>query len=161
MILNLLIQDLLTKGTHYHDSLDVHFGNIQCNTHLSVNTAGFENLKSRGFEIISNDLVRKSIIDLYDKWYDYVVVLGEKNDKISTEQFDPLYKVHFTDFKRNISDLNVSIKPLNYTTLIANDNFIRLILYQKYNNEFTIQVLELGINKVKELIQKLESELDN
>ena len=156
---NVLIKDVLTKGITYHDSLNVHFGNIQYNTEFSISTAGFENLKSRGFEIISNDSVRRSILDLYDRWYDFIGVLGDKNNKISIEQFDPQYKVYFTDFKRNMPELHISCKPLNYDNLIGNNNFIRLVSYQKYNNEYTIQVLETGIEQIEELIQKLESEL--
>lgn len=156
---NELIERLLTNKRPYHDSLDVHFGFIQYNTQFTINTGGYENLKSRGFEYISNDTLRKSIIDLYDRWYDFVKDLGETNNKISIEQFNPKYRLFFKDYKRILVTNYVSFKPLNYDDLIDNDSFLRLISEQKYNNDFTIQVLENAIKAITDLIDSLEAEL--
>ena len=68
----MLISDILINKRPYNDSLDIHFGNIQYNTQFTLNTGGYENLKSRGFEIISNDSIRKSIINVYDRWFDFI-----------------------------------------------------------------------------------------
>lgn len=158
---NLLITDLLTNGITYHDSLDVHFGFIQYNTQFTINTGGFENLKSRGFEYISNDTLRKSVIDLYDRWYDFVDDLGDTNNKISNEQFNPKYRPFFKDYKRVLTENYVSFTPANYNALIENEDFLKLIYEQKYNNEFTIQALEATIKEVMALIASLETELKN
>ncbi|MDO1501250.1 DUF6090 family protein [Winogradskyella maritima] len=155
---NNLINDVLQLGQPYHDSLNLHFGNVQYNTQLTINTGGFENLKSRGFEYISNDSLRKSIIDLYDRWYGFINDLGEKNNKISIEQFNPVYKLYFTDYDRNLSTFYVSFKPLNYDELIQNKEFLNLIRYQKYHDEYTIQALKVCIKEIKDLIGKIESE---
>jgi hypothetical protein len=156
---NLLITDFLTAGKDYHDSLDVHFGFIQYNTQFTVNTGGFENLKSRGFEFISNDTLRKSIIDLYDGWYDFVNDLGDINNKISIEQFHPKYKPFFKNYKRVLMENYVSFTPANYNALIKNEEFLKLIYDQKYNNEFTIQALESTIIEIEAIINSLETEL--
>ncbi|MFK7831939.1 MAG: DUF6090 family protein [Winogradskyella sp.] len=158
---NLLITDFLTNGKTYHDSLDLHFGFIQYNTYFTINTGGFENLKSRGFEYISNDTLRKSVIDLYDRWYDFVDDLGDRNNKISNEQFNPKYRAFFKYYKRVLMENYVSFTPANYNALINNEDFLKLLYEQKYNNEFNIQALESTIMEVMALIASLETELKN
>lgn len=96
-----MIKNVLINGIPYHDSLNIHFGNIQYNTTISINDGGYENLKSRGFEIISNDSTRKAIINFYETSPEFLASLSEKNNKISIEQFIPEYKVYFSDFERH------------------------------------------------------------
>jgi len=157
---NMLISDLLINKRPYNDSLDIHFGNIQYNTQFTLNTGGYENLKSRGFEIISNDSLRKSIIKFYDRWVDFIDDLEDMNNKVSLEQFNPSYKFYFKNFKRDLEGLYVSFKPQDYQKLIQNNEFLKLIREQKYNNEYTIQALDMGITQIKELIAQLETELE-
>ncbi|MCA0131613.1 DUF6090 family protein [Winogradskyella alexanderae] len=157
---NMLISDILINKRPYNDSLDIHFGNIQYNTQFTLNTGGYENLKSRGFEIISNDSLRKSIINIYDRWVDFIDDLGDMNNKVSLEQFNPSYKFYFKNFKRDLEGLYVSFKPQDYEKLIQNNEFLKLIREQKYNNEYTIQALDMGIKQIKELIAQLETELE-
>ena len=157
---NMLISDLLINKRPYNDSLDIHFGNIQYNTQFTLNTGGYENLKSRGFEIISNDSLRKSIIKFYDRWVDFIDDLEDMNNKVSLEQFNPSYKFYFKNFKRDLEGLYVSFKPQDYEKLIQNNAFLKLIREQKYNNEYTIQALDMGITQIKELIAQLETELE-
>ncbi len=157
---NMLISDILINKRPYNDSLDIHFGNIQYNTQFTLNTGGYENLKSRGFEIISNDSIRKSIINVYDRWFDFIDDLGDMNNKVSLEQFNPSYKSYFKNFERDFEALYVSFKPQDYEKLIQNNEFIKLIREQKYNNEYTIQALDMGITQIKELITQLETELN-
>jgi len=157
---NILISDILINERPYNDSLDIHFGNIQYNTQFTLNTGGYENLKSRGFEIISNDSLRKSIINVYDRWFDFIDDLGDMNNTVSLEQFNPSYKFYFKNFKRDFEALYVSFKPQDYEKLIQNNEFLKLIREQKYNNEYTIQALYMAITQIKELITQLETELE-
>ena len=41
------------------------------------------------------------------------------------------------------------------------NNFMKVITEQKYNNEYTLQALDMGISEIKSLIEKLEAELNN
>jgi Family of unknown function (DUF6090) len=158
---NQLIYDHLINKKEYHDSLDVHFGNIQYNTQFTVNTGGFENLKSRGFEIISNDSVRKAIIELQDRWYDYLFTIGDRNNVINFEQFSPIYQKYFTNFKNVFTENLVSFTPLNYEVLKGNTEFLQLISYQKFINENTVQILDRTIGLIKQLMEKIEIELNS
>ena len=156
---NELITNVLQSKMGYHDSLDVHFGNIQYNAQFTVNTGGFENLKSRGFEIIANDTVRKEIIELHDRWYDYLFILNKKNNTINIEQILPNYRKYFTSLSYVFEDQFVSFSPINFESLRNNTDFLQLIAYQKYNNEQTVQYLEIISDRIKDVIRNVELEL--
>ena len=156
---NQLITGVLGGNAAYHDSLDLHFGSIQYNTQFTVNTGGFENLKSRGFEIISNDSIRKSIIELQDVVYDYLFTIGERNNVISVELFNPKYLSYFTNFNSDFLENRVSFTPVKYSELIGNTEFLQLISYKKFINQGTVQVLENTIQLIHKLISKIETEL--
>ncbi len=156
-----IITNVLTSKIEYHDSLDLHFGNIQYNAQFTVNTGGFENLKSRGFEIIANDTLRKAIIDLQDRWYDYLFILNEKNNTINVEQLLPVYRKHFTNLSYIFKDQYVSFTPINFESLRNNTDFLQLIAYQKFNNEQTLQYLEMIIDRIKDVIHKIQFDLNS
>ena len=126
---NELIKKALANNLKYHDSLDFHFGSIQYNTQFTINTGGYENLKSRGFEIITNDSIRKVIIEVQDEWYDYLFTIGNRNNVINFEQFSPKYQTYFTNFTNNFLENTVSFTPINYEDLKGDIEFLRLISY--------------------------------
>jgi len=156
---NEFIQDVLLNNKGYHDSLDFHFGNIQYNAQFTVNSAGYENLKSRGFDIISNDTLRKAIIELHDRWYDYLFTVGNRNNIVNVDQFIPEYKKYFTNFSNVFKKNIVSFTPVNFEGLKGNTEFLQLLSYQKFINEQTVQVLDNTLNLIEILIAKLEKEI--
>lgn len=156
---NELIKKALTSNLKYNDSLDFHFGSIQYNTQFTINSGGYENLKSRGFEIISNDTVRQLIIEVQDEWYDYLLTIGDRNNVINFEQFSPKYQTYFTNFTNDFKENTVSFTPLNYEDLMDDTEFLRLISHQKFINEGTVQILDHTIELIKGLIVKIETEL--
>ena len=156
---NELITKVLMSNIDYNDSLDLHFGNIQYSASFTVNTGGFENLKSRGFEIIANDTLRKDIIELQDRWYDYLFILNQKNNTINIEQLLPTYRKYFTNLSYTFKDQYVSFTPVNFESLRNNTDFLQLIAYQKFNNEKTVQYLEIIIKRIKDVIDKIQFEL--
>ena len=156
---NDIIKKALTNNQKHHDSLDFHFGSLQYNTQFTLITGGYENLKSRGFEIITNDSLRRAIVTIQDTWYNYLLIIGKRNNVINFEQFTPKYQKYFTNFHNDFMVNTVSFTPLNYDRLIENTEFLQLISYQKFINEGTVQVLESTIELIEEIIVKIETEI--
>jgi hypothetical protein len=157
---NQIIAHTLENNLPYHDSLDIHFGNIQYNTLFTVNNGAYENLKSQGFDLLSNNDVRKAIIYLQDKIYDYLLNVGNKNNVINLEQFNPKYKTYFNDFDLDFESHMVSFTPSNYSVLQNNIEFLELINYQKFINKGTVQVLNWAVEDVNVLIKKIGDEIE-
>ena len=68
IIITALVDDL-----PYHDSLAYHFNYTLLPMHFVHSTSTFEALKSKGFDIISNDSIRSQLITLYDSQYEFFI----------------------------------------------------------------------------------------
>ena len=60
-----ILIDYMESDFPYNDSLSIHFGNISSDWVLRVDQSVFEALKSKGFSLISNDSLKKDIINFY------------------------------------------------------------------------------------------------
>ena len=70
----------LNKEINYADSLQYHFGNLIFTTRTLPNNSTYENLKSRGLEIISNDSLRQQITKLYSYVYHNIIDFEKQDD---------------------------------------------------------------------------------
>ena len=66
---NEIILQFANRDINYSDSLQKHFGNLIFTTRTLPNTSAFENLKSKGIEIISNDSLRQELTKLYSFYF--------------------------------------------------------------------------------------------
>ena len=62
---NEIILDQLENKLPFHDSLRPHYGQLSNGTVLVKNTSAYENLKTFGVNLISNDKLRRKITNLY------------------------------------------------------------------------------------------------
>ena len=60
-----LVLHQLENNIPYHDSLAIFYGKMGSNSLLLENTSAYENLKSLGFDLISNKALRSKITNLY------------------------------------------------------------------------------------------------
>jgi hypothetical protein len=77
---NKIILRYLNKEISYSDSLQFHFGNLIFTTRTLPNNSTYENLKSRGLEIISNDSLRQQITKLYSYVYHNIIDFEKQDD---------------------------------------------------------------------------------
>jgi len=88
----------LNEVEEYHDSLAHHFAAVHYYTTFASARGAYESLKSMGFESISNESLRFTIIDLYDQWY----TILQTNQKILTGDIHDLkrnfHQDHFDKF---------------------------------------------------------------
>ena len=90
-----IIRNALHTNLDFHDSLTLHFGLLNFNTTFTLKNSGYENLKSLGFHIISDDDVRKSITDLYASEYSFLKESEEIAERMTYEYFSPRYLSYF------------------------------------------------------------------
>lgn len=88
------VRDLIVKKLPPNDSLMNSLGTINSDFQVYPKTAAFDNLKSIGLNIISNDTLRSEIADLYQLRYQRIVDRGDNNPKYDiTRKIEPyLYK---------------------------------------------------------------------
>jgi len=77
---NKIVLDYLDGKIDYADSLEFHFSNLLFTTRTVVNMSAYENLKSRGLEIITNDSLRQRITTLYEYEFNNAIDFETKDD---------------------------------------------------------------------------------
>ncbi|WP_018126912.1 DUF6090 family protein [Balneola vulgaris] len=120
---NEVIKTVIEEKIPYSDTLKPYFGNIFGNFQLSENTSTWENLKSVGLDLISNDSLRYSISNLYSNKYEYLENLEKGlDDRYQWEYFYPQILKHI-----NIEEFWVSGVPRNYENWIQDEEFYEVI----------------------------------
>ena len=138
-----IIRKALDSNQAYHDSLGVHFGNLDFNTTYTLKTSGFDNLRNLGFQIIANAKVRKSITDLYASEYSFLKEREELAEQRTYEYFSPLYIHYFKSMKsveREYGTLKAYI-PSDFDSMKNDQDFKKLLDYiiiVKEDNLFSI-----------------------
>ena len=153
------ISAMLGEPLPADDTLGAHFGSIQHTTQFGLSSGGYANLKSRGFEIISNAELRASIIQLQDKVYTYLLQIGERNNSFSSDDFLPAYRPYFTNFSYSM-EKHVAIFTPSDQAKFDDPHFRNLLAFQKYINEQTLQVLNSTMREIDSLKAAIELELD-
>lgn len=120
---NEVIRNVIETRTPYSDTLKPYFGNIIGNYQLSENTSAWENLKSIGLDLISNDSLRYTISNLYSNKYKYLE--NVEKDLDDNYQWNYLYPQLLKHL--NIEELMVSGKPRNYERWIRDEEFYEVI----------------------------------
>lgn len=107
----------------FDDSLAFHFGNCFGNFQLVENVSAWENLKSVGLDLISNDSLRNAIAQLYSTSYVYLESVEKTaDDQFQWSQLYPQILKHI-----NIDTLWVSGTPDNYADLLNDREFKEVI----------------------------------
>jgi len=139
------------------DSLMFHYRNLTRDFVSIQNTAGYETLKSKGLELISNDSLRLKIISLYE--YDYNT-LRKLEEEYSEMQFQENY---FKEINEELApnfniDSNGIITGIHQPLKIQENKTNKLLLYLwkiQSNRIFILQYyheIEKTIGEVREHI---------
>lgn len=145
-----------------HDSLITHFSTLLINPMFFRNDGPYEVLKSKGFELISNELLRLNIIDLYSVRYRVLDKMETTHPQYQGYEilFDYI-KEHFkkSDNANVMQFFSVSIEPNNYIQL-KNDEEFRLLLNQVvFWNQVKINFYEHTEEMIHELQEDIEKEI--
>ncbi len=149
---NVAVRSTIENNTLFSDSLRFHFGNVMGNFQLTENTSAWENLKSIGLDLISDDSLRNSLSNLYSTKYKYLENLERGAD--DTFQWDHLYPQvlkHIT-----IDELWVSGEPRNYEEMLEDSSFLEVI---KMNITFR-KMMQGQYERVLEAVTSVLEQID-
>jgi hypothetical protein len=149
---NEIIRTVIEEKIPYSDTLKPYFGKFFGNFQLSENTSTWENLKSVGLDLISNDSLRNNISNLYSNRYQYLENLEKGLD--DKYQWDFLYPQILKHI--NLEELWVSGTPRNYEKWIKDEEFYEAI---KLNLKFRYYMQNQYENNHK-LVLSLEEQID-
>jgi hypothetical protein len=81
------------------DSLEILFGSVYGAHRFEMNTASFEALKSRGFNLISDSELRRQIIKVYDQHRKKLDDINGLEANVTLDVFRPYYLDNFTNIR--------------------------------------------------------------
>lgn len=150
-----VLQHLQTRSP-FVDSLETDFGNIMGNTQLVKNSSAYDNLKSLGFNLISNDSLRMSITNLYGARYNYISNFEKIDDRF---QWDNLYPA----FRSNVELFKIWEKasPFAPAELVDNNNFKESLKMNIELRQFAIGVYESLERDILTTISLIDEELQD
>ena len=145
---------LETKST-FNDSLKYHFGNIFGNFRFTENNSAWENLKSIGLDLISNDSLRNSLSNLYSTKYGYIEDVENRiDDKYQWEQLYPQILKHI-----DIDTLWVSGTPENLEELINDREFLEVIKMNIFLRNFMQQRYSAVQKNVISVLEQVDNQI--
>jgi len=142
-----------------NDSLTTYYFYLTRDFVTIQNTSGYETLKSVGLEIIKNDSLRKTIIDLYEVRYKLHQKFTEEYDenKYMRNYFEPInnsISPHF--IYNNRGDIIGIEQPINLNTEVKNliKSYLWRLEINRLDRESAIKNNKTRIGEVRKLIRE-------
>ena len=159
---NILILYSLDNNLPYDESLDIAFGTYFWTISSNPVTGGYEYLKSKGIDLISNASLRQNISFIFENQFS---ILKEENklwaNNLQQNISYPYHVAHFRKYQPEGIDQGTVeyAKPFDYNALQKDDKFKSINAEIISNRRWNINSLEKIIIEIKELMTKIESEI--
>lgn len=152
-----LIDKWIKEKNIYNDSMNVHFGRLSNTSILIAHSTSFENLKSTGINIITNDSIRILIGKIYN--FD-LVSTKELENRIDLNNWynriEPYYNKHFKQWRYAY---NQSAIPINYNEIISDPEFTELVFQTIQAKTVMIHNYKGTMDSIAKLIDLIKLEL--
>ena len=118
------LQTILTKGESSPD-IDSLFGAVYGILRFEVNTASYEELKSHGINLISDDDIRRLTVRIYDTHLKLIQHMNKIEDSVILEALRPFYLQNFTHIR-----FSETATAKNLEEILQDDYFLNLVDYR-------------------------------
>jgi hypothetical protein len=151
----------MEENLPFHDSMVYHFSNITINRVFYRNDGPYEVLKSKGFDLISNDSLRNMLSDLYS--VEYRIIDNIESQMIHTLGYPHLFEYIKENFKKsereNSDSERISIEPIDYEKIKQDPQFRLLIEHTASLKSLTILMYERTLRKIEAVQQRIQTEI--
>lgn len=158
-----IIIGIMNEKKDYNDSLNIHFHNARLpGTNLSLSTAGYENLKNVGYHIISSDVLRNSIVELFEISQKNLLEEMEYFESFQTNrqtQIDRLFSYEEDKFNSD-RPFSVPITPHHYSTLKDDTVYLAMIKSVKVQRNIIGTMLIRNLKESQKVLAMIHTELE-
>ena len=156
------ILDYLDERKDYNPTLNQCFGSYYWSSTVQFSTSAYEELKTKGIEIISNTKLRRELTTMYDFRFD--VIESEVEVWDSQLLSSTIYPLHTRLFRKYFPDTwsvfeDEYARPNNYEELLDNDEYKNLLSELISLRNYSIVINELLEKDLESLIKEIETEL--
>lgn len=157
---NELILEFLDNRKPYNTELDKAFGIYFWTVTTNPVRGGYDFLKSKGIDLITNDSLRNKISFVFET--EFSIIKTENEVWSNNLQQNISYPYHVEHFRKYVFNNNNNIelaKPFNYEELLEDNKFKSINTEIISNRKWNINGLEKLITESRQLIQQIEAEL--
>jgi hypothetical protein len=148
--------DFIDGKIPYNDSLNLHLGKIRIQGVFAPTKVAYENLKLSGIKLISNDSLRNTISNLYEVEYKYMEGYLEAEYQLDNQVLSEYYTKEMQEYSPYIY-----AKPVDYESLINNQEFRNLLVHRKMKIEDWFKNLyERNIKRARQVVEMIDNELE-
>ena len=161
---NEMILEYLDNQKPYHKELDRAFGVYFWTVSTNPVTGGYEFLKSKGIDLITNDSLRNKISFVFENEFS---ILKNENEVWSNNlQQNISYPYHVKHFRRyystNTDSTEIELaKPFDYNSLLEDEEFKSINTEIISNRKWNINSLQNLIREIEGLLVQIDGELKN
>jgi hypothetical protein len=159
---NLMILDYLDNNKPYDEILDKAFGTYFWTVSSNPIRGGYNYLKSKGIEIITNDDLRNEISFVFENEFS---ILKEENEvwanNLQQNISYPYHVEHFRSYSPEGTDIAIYeyAKPFSYSALLNDDKFKSINSEIISNRRWNINSLQETTDHIKDLISRIKKEI--
>jgi hypothetical protein len=151
-----LVVDHIDRRKPYNDSLNTIFRQAFRAYDIVLSSSAYESIKSKGFEIILSDSLRKEIIDLFDvKYTNLISETVRLEDQFWPSAVLPILHTHFRWEGEN------TIIPVNYEALLNDQTYINMITNRRHFRLQAVNNKSETLSATESLLSRLNQYLDN
>ena len=160
---NEMILEYLDNRKPYDEALDRAFGVYFWTVTTNPVKGGYEFLKSKGIDLVSNDSLRNRISFIFDNEFS---ILKNENEVWSNNlQQNISYPYHVRHFRRYYSPVNDGsqterAKPFDYGSLLEDEEFKSINTEIISNRRWNINSIQNLIGEIEGLIAQIKTELN-
>ncbi len=159
---NEMILDYLDNNKPYNPELDNAFGVYFWTITSNPVTGGYDFLKSKGIDLITNDSLRNKISFIFET--EFSIIKNENEVWSNNLQQNISYPYHVEHFRKYVFNNNNSIelaKPFDYDALLRDDKFKSINTEIISNRRWNINSLTNLVKEMDDLVAEIDKELQS
>ncbi len=149
------VVDGLEARDPWQDTMSLHYGRLLIHGVATLNTSAYDNLKSVGFDLISNDSLRIALTSLYS--LDITRLLKLEKEMLSDDQVQTIVPAVMKRVRINKPWWDST--PRNYGTLVDDLEFQTVIRWKMVTSDHIAGEYDIAKRKTAELMGMIEREL--
>lgn len=148
------VYDAIINDLPYQKSLDSAFANLRYWSSPYLTFTAYESLKNRGIDLIKNDSLKKSIINIFESDYAYAVKDYDRAEWVFAESV-----VYPAIVKHIRKTSNYTSVPNDYEALKKNEEFINMINEINFLRQNGVNVYKRIIVNTEHVINQINDEI--
>lgn len=148
--------NVLKTLPEYNDSLKYHFDNLRSTLLIRMDRSIYDDIKSTGLDILSNNSLKQEIIQFYQFCYFLEYDADNEVNKFAINKAEAFL---LENFYRVDCKNKACWAPKDYLTLVSDKDYMTILLEKERTNDYGKQLIKLGKDYMSAIMRKLEKEL--